>query len=106
LTADVPAEPDETFVMRLQNPTNGVLGRLKGTCTITEVRITGLSLDTAVSFNTILGRRYTVEWSSNSVTWEPVPGGADVLGTGDIVTIVDRGSGWQASRAYRARLVE
>jgi hypothetical protein len=106
LTADAPPEPDETFKLRLQNPTNGILGKSIGTCTITEVRVTGLSVDTSVSFNTIVGRRYTVEWSGNAVTWEPVAGATDVLGTGEIVTVVDRGSGCQPSRAYRARLLQ
>lgn len=106
LTPDAPAEPDETFSLRLSNPVNGVLGKFQGTCTITEVRITGISVDTTVSFNTVGNRRYTVERSGNAVDWEPVLGATSVLGTGGVVTIIDRGSGCQSMRVYRARLVE
>jgi hypothetical protein len=106
LTADGPAEPDETFRLRLSNPVNVVLGKTLGSCTITEVRIAGLRVDTVVSFNTVPNRRYTVERSSNTIDWEPVPDASSVPGTGGIVTIVDPGSGCQPMRAYRARLVE
>jgi len=106
LTADGPAESDETFRLRLSNPVNGVLGKTVGSCTITEVRIAGLRVDTAVSFNTVPNRRYTVERSSNTIDWEPVPDASNVAGTGGIMTIVDPGSGCQPMRAYRARLVE
>jgi hypothetical protein len=106
LTADGPAESDETFVLNLSNVTNGRLARPQATCTITEVRIANISLDTSIAFNTVYNHRYTVERSINTVNWEPVLGATDVVGTGDIITIVDRGAGCQVMRAYRARLVE
>ena len=106
LTADLAAESDESFVLNLSNVTNGRLARTQATCTITEVRIANISLDTSVSFNTVLNHRYTVERTTNTVDWEPIFGATDVQGTGDIVTIVDRGAGCQVMRAYRARLVD
>jgi hypothetical protein len=106
LTADEPTEPDETFQLVLSNPVSGTLGKARGTCTITEVRIAEISVDTAVSFNTVINRRYTVERSNNAIDWEPVPNATDIVGTGQILTIVDKGSGCQSVRTYRARLIE
>jgi hypothetical protein len=106
LTADAPAEDDEVFYLQLSNPVNAVLARARAACTITEIRIAGISFDTAVSFNTVLGHRYVVERTGNALIWEPVPGATNVAGTGEIVSIVDRGAGCQAMRAYRARLLE
>jgi hypothetical protein len=63
-------------------------------------------VDTSVSFNTVATRRYMVEKATDLVTWRPVPGATNVLGTGGIVTIVDRGSGCQNFALYRARLLE
>ena len=53
ITADVPPEPDETFVLLLSNPVNGFVAKPIGTCLITEVRVAGLSVDTSISFNTV-----------------------------------------------------
>jgi len=105
VTADAPPEDDETFYLNLSNPVNGLLTRAQAKCTITEVRIIGLSVDTSVSFNTVLNHRYLVERTSNSIDWEPVPGATNVLGTGEVLSIIDRGSGCESMRAYRARLI-
>jgi hypothetical protein len=96
---------DETFYLELSNVANGLLGKPRGRCTITEVRIAGISLDTTVIFNTVLGRRYVVERTSNTIDWEVIPGATNVPGTGELVSILDRGSGCQGMRAYRARLL-
>lgn len=104
--ADAPPEPDEIFFLNLSNPVNCILERTQAMCTITEVRILGLSVDTSVTFNTISGHNYIVERTSNSLDWEPVPGATNVVGNGDLVTVVDRGSGCQPMRAYRARLTD
>ena len=105
LTADIPPEDDETFYLNLSNPVNGHLARSQAICTITEVRVVSLSVDTTVSINTVANHRYVVERTINMVVWEPVAGATNVLGTGDIVTVVDRGSGCEGARAYRARLL-
>jgi hypothetical protein len=106
LTADAAPEPDETFYLHLRNPINGVIARGQASCLITEVRIAGVSVDTSVSFNTVAGRRYVVEKTTDAVSWLPVAGATNVPGTGNIVTIVDRGSGCAAIMVYRARLLE
>jgi hypothetical protein len=105
VTADVAPEPDEVFYLVLSPPVSGTLERPKASCTITEVRIDGISVDTTVRFNTVLGRSYVVERSNNSVDWEPVPGADNVAGTGGIQSIVDPGSGCNPMRSYRARLL-
>ncbi len=106
LTPDAPAEPDEEFYLDLGNAINGVLARNRLRCVITEIRITGISVDTAISFNTVGNRRYTVERSTDFVTWQPVAGATNILGTGGIVTAIDRGNGCAAAVLYRATVLE
>lgn len=105
VTADGPPEDDEYFYLNLSNPVFGVLERSQVSCLITEVRIAGLSVDTAVSFNTVPGRRYVLERTNGTLGWETVPGAEEILGTGGIISFVDVGSGCQTSRQYRARLL-
>jgi len=106
ITADEAPEPDEAFFFNLSNPVNGLIARATGSCLITEVRITGISLDTSVSFNTVSNKRYAVEKTTDNVTWDLVPGATNVLGNGSIVSIVDRGTSCQGMAIYRARLLE
>jgi len=106
LTADGPPEPEETFYLKLSNPVNGYLVRAQGSCVVTEVRVTGISIDTSVSFNTVNNRRYMVERSFDSLTWEAVAGATNVLGNGSVLTVLDRGSGCSPMTLYRARLIE
>ena len=106
LTADEPPEPDETFYLNLSNPVNGFIVRPQGSCLITEVRITSLSVDTSVSFNTVLDRRYVVEKTTDFATWQPVSGATNVTGTGRVVTVLDRGSGCTSMMVFHARLLE
>lgn len=105
LLPDVPPEEDEVFYLNLSNAVNGRLGDVQAACTITEVRIVGIRVDTSISFNTVTNHRYVVERTSNMVSWEPVAGATNVLGTGSIISIVDQGTGCDAMRAYRARLL-
>jgi hypothetical protein len=105
LLPDGPPEEDEVFYLNLSNAVNGRLGDTQAACTITEVRIVGLRVDTSISFNTVVNHRYVVERTSNMVSWEPVAGATNVLGTGSIISIVDQGTGCEAMRAYRARLL-
>jgi hypothetical protein len=105
VTADAPPEADEIFYLNLSNPVNGLLTRTQAACTITEIRIVGVSFDTSVSFNTVLGHNYILERSSNALDWELVPGATNVVGTGGILAVVDQGAGCQTMRAYRARLL-
>ena len=105
LTADVAPEPDEVFYLVINAPVSGTLEHTRVSCTITEVRIDGISIDTTVRFNTVLGRSYLVERSNNSADWEPVPGATNVLGTGGILSVIDPGAGCNAMRSYRARLL-
>jgi hypothetical protein len=105
VTADGPPENEEVFYLVLSNPVNGYIVRPQGSCLITEVRITGISVDTAVSFNTVLSRRYIVEKSSDAQTWSAVSGATNVLGNGSIVTVFDRGAGCSSMTLYRARLL-
>jgi len=106
LTADGLPEPDETFYLALSNPGGGFIIRPQGSCLITEVRVTGLSVDTSINFNTVSNRFYVVEKSGNNLDWQPVPGATNVFGNGSIVTVLDRGSGCAPMTLYRARLIE
>ena len=80
--------------------------KAQGSCLITEVRITGIRLDVAVSFNTVSGHTYTVEKTDDGVNCSAVTGAENVPGTGNIVTVYDEGGGGQSQRIYRARLIE
>ena len=106
LTPDVPPEPDEYFYLDLSNVANAVLVRSEATCIITEIRITGISVDTAISFNTVANRHYALERTSDLVNWQTVLGATNIAGTGGIVTVIDHGSGGAAGVVYRARLVD
>jgi hypothetical protein len=107
VTADPNPEPDERFFVQISNPTGGSgVGPNLGSCTITEVRVTGISVDAAVTFNTIVGHHYTVEKSDNAVNWSGVTGAESVTGSGAITTVIDHGAGCQAMRLYRARLLD
>ncbi len=106
LTPDGAPESDEDFYLDLSNVANALLVKTRTTCIITEIRVTGLSVDTAISFNTVLNRRYAVERTSDMVTWQTIAGATNVLGTGSIVTVIDHGSGCAAAALYRARLIE
>jgi hypothetical protein len=68
--------------------------------------VTGLSVDTSISFNTVTNRFYVVEKSGNNFDWQPVPGATNVFGNGSIVTVLDRGSGCAPMNLYRARLID
>lgn len=105
VTADEPVESEESFSLVLSNPVDATIIKPQGFCTITEVRITAISVDTLVSFNTIASRRYMVEKTTDLQTWTPVAGATNVLGTGSIVTALDRGSGCASAVLYRARLL-
>ena len=85
---------------------NAPISKESGRCLITEVRITGISVDVAVSFNTVAHHRYVVEKSADLVNWTSVAGAEDVPGTGAVVTVYDRGGGCQPHQVYRGRLLQ
>ena len=108
VTADVPPESDELFLVNLGNAGSVPFVKSQGACVITEVRVTGISIDVAVSFNTVAGRQYVLERTDDGgANWEAVPGAESIQGTGDIATAYDRGAGaCQSQRLYRARLLQ
>ena len=106
LTADAPQEPDEEFLVNLSNAVTATIRKAQGRCLITEVRVVGIRVDTAVTFNTVQGRRYIAEKSDDMINWTAIVGAENVPGTGGEVTVVDRGGGCQPQRLYRARLLE
>jgi hypothetical protein len=106
LTPDAPPEPDEEFYLDLSNVANALLVKNRAKCVITEIRVTGLSVDTAISFNTVASRRYAVERASDMINWQTVTGATNVAGTGGIVTVIDHGNGCAISAMYRARLID
>lgn len=108
VTADEPLEADEDFFVTLSNPANAVVARAQGRGLITQVHISGISVNTTISFNTVANRTYLVERTDDPAMggWTTVEGAANVPGTGGIVTVVDHGAGCVSSRFYRARLVE
>jgi hypothetical protein len=106
LLPDGAPEPVETFNLVLSNPQGASLLQSTFACTIVEVRITGLSVDTSVTFNTLAGRHYMLEKSTDGINWGPVPGvSSDLTATGTSMTVVDRGSGCQGMTLYRANLL-
>lgn len=104
ITGDLPPESDETFYVNLSNAGGVPFVQPQGACVITEVRVTGISIDVAVSFNTVPARQYVLEFSDDGLNWSTVPGADNIQGTGDIVTAFDRAAGCQNQRLYRARL--
>jgi hypothetical protein len=105
LLPDGPPEDAETFSLALSNPVNATLLRTTITCTIVEIRIYGLSVDAAVTFNTLSGRRYLLEKSADAISWVVVPGATNLLGTGTNYTFVDKGAGCSGLTVYRASLL-
>jgi hypothetical protein len=106
VTADAPVEADEDFFLRLTNSVGAATAPVLGRCLITEVRLVGLSVDVAITFNTVAGHHYVVEKSDDFVNWSAVTGAGNVTGTGSTATVYDVGGGCQASRIYRARLLD
>jgi hypothetical protein len=106
VTADTPAEPDESFTVVLSNPSQGgVIRRGTGTGVITEARIMDVRIDTAVVFHTLAGRHYVVERSTDLTTWSALPNATDVVGVGGAMTVYDQGVGCSGVRYYRTRLL-
>ncbi len=106
LLADEPPEDAETFSLRLSNPVGALIQQGTMVCTIVEVRISGVSVDTSVTFNTLVGRRYTVEKSTDGLHWFPLAGLPSTLtATGSSLTVTDRGTGCQQIAIYRASLL-
>ena len=106
LTADVAAEVDEDFFVQLSNVTGAQLSRPLARALITEVRVSGISVDVAITFNSLTGHSYAVERSDDFISWTPVVGAESVAGTGNLTTVYDRGGGCQPNRLYRARLLD
>jgi len=106
LTPDMAAESDEEFFVQLSNGVGALIGQAMGRALITEVRVNGISVDVAVTFNTVFGHHYVVEKSDDFVNWSAVTGAENVTGTGGATSIYDRGAGCQAQRLYRARLLD
>ncbi len=106
LTPDPAAEEDEDFSVVLSNGVSGPVAQGTGTCLITEVRVVGLRMDIAITFNTIAGHHYSVEWTQDLVTWQAVSGGEDIVGLGGNMSVYDQGVNPQGGRFYRARLIE
>jgi hypothetical protein len=105
VTADGPPESDEQFTVVLSNPVNSFLRRGTGTCLITEASISEIRIDTAVTFHTVAGRYYAVEFSTDLANWATVNGAANVSGIGGSMTVHDRGVGCSGVRYYRTRLL-
>jgi hypothetical protein len=103
VTADVPPELEEDFFVELTNPVNAFLGYSVGSCVITEVQIRTIQVNAVVRVGTLNAHSYVLDRSADGVTWEQVPG-SEVLGNGDIMTLIDAGSGCLRFQ-YRARLL-
>lgn len=106
LLEDAASEGAESFSVSLSSPVNATIDRGAGRCVINDLRITAVEFHVDVSFNTVNQAHYRVEWTEDAINWTPVPGAADVLGTGAIVTIVDRGVACRPNRNYRVRLLQ
>jgi hypothetical protein len=111
ITADVPAEPDETFAVGLSAPSNATFGDSKGICTITELRFLRVSQsagNVALTFTTGTGQNYTVESTTQlpPLVWSTVSGLGNVAGTGLPVTAIHSGgTSSSTNRFYRVRLI-
>ena len=104
--ADAINEGTETFLTVLSDPTNATLARSQGTCTINELRITALTFDVNVSFNSVNQARYRVESTDDGTNWSAVPGSENVLGTGNMVTVTHTNAACNPGRIYRVLLLE
>ena len=110
LTPDAGAEGSESFTVALSSAANAHIGRAVGTVTILpDVAITGLSVDVAVTFTTLSGRRYAVEKATDPSTGplNLVVGATNILGTGNQVTALDKGAGCSPGAfSYRVRVIQ
>jgi hypothetical protein len=106
LTPDPAVESDEIFSVQLTNGVGGPVAQGMGTCLITEVRVVGMRMDIAITFNTVVGHHYSVEWTQDFVTWQAVSGAEDIVGVGGNMSIYDYGVNPQSQRFYRARMIE
>jgi hypothetical protein len=104
--ADAINEGTETFQAVLSNPTNATLAKTQATCTINELRITALTFDVNISFNSVNQAIYRVEWSEDGTNWSGVPGSENVPGTGSVVTITHTNAACNPSRLYRVLLLQ
>jgi hypothetical protein len=106
LLPDATSESEETFNLLLSNPVNATLLRTTIVCTVVEVRITAMSVDTLITFNTLSGRRYVLEKSNDGVNWAAVAGASNILASGSSLTLTDHGSGCAGMNLYRAALIQ
>jgi len=106
ILADAINEGTETFLAVLTNPTNATLAKSQATCTINELRITALTFDVNVSFNSVNQALYRVEWSEDGTNWAAVPGSENVPGTGNMVTVTHTNAACNPSRIYRVLLLQ
>jgi subtilisin-like proprotein convertase family protein len=62
--------------------------------------------DVIVSFKTVIGKSYLVEWSDNPIglSWSPIPTGA-VQGTGSIVSVTHQDAGALSGCYYRVKVL-
>jgi hypothetical protein len=105
LLPDATVEPQETFSLGLSNPQGGTLLRSTIVCTIVELRITSVSVDTVLTFTTLAGRRYLVEKSGDGVNWIPVAGATNLLASGTSLTATDKGNGCEGMSLFRVNLL-
>ena len=114
ITADIPAEPDERFLMNLSAPVNATISDAQGICTITELRflrVVRMSNDIALTFTTANGQHYAIESATQlpAPVWTTVPGLENIAGTGVPVTVIHAGAVSSVpsgtGRFYRARVL-
>ena len=78
LLPDADPEGQETFSLVLSNPQGATLSRSTIVCTVVELRVTGVTVDTVLTFNTLAGRRYLVEKSADGLNWTPLVNGRKI----------------------------
>jgi hypothetical protein len=108
ITSDGVSEPDEAFFVNLSRAANAMLADSQGQCVIRELQLF-ISLNASaveLRFPTATGQKYRLEANPSlhdPTEWLPLPGGEEVAGTGEWLTIGDTLD--SSNRHYRIRLL-
>lgn len=111
LIGDTLIETNEAFTVTLSVPTNAVLARVQGVCTILDDDLKFQTVvlqgaDVRLAFTTQTNKTYRLERTDDltpPAPWAAVPGAESLPGTGGAIEWTDLGALAQPQRFYRLR---
>lgn len=119
ILGDTVPEPNESFIIVLSRPIDGVLNQVTALGIILNddlqdlILIRSVSIDAdadacVITFQSVPGRNYRLERSDtfgSSALWTPVESATSLPGTGELITVTDPGATTLPERYYRLVLV-